>query len=132
MGHIPPLSFKAFVTLAAYRLVGIATASAANYVGYADTTTIMPLGVTTDTVLDTSSAVPVSGPGNIAKLSMGDSCAVGAYVKGGANGQGLPIVLSGLTTTGAHAWVAGVMVGPGKVEVTGTVADIFFLPFAVR
>lgn len=125
-------SFQAFTTIPAYRIVGMATTTHANYVGIADTTTIMPLGVSKDTVLDTGSSIPIAGPGEIARLSFGDSCAVGGYVKAGANGQGLPFALSGLTVTGAHAWGLGVLVGPAKVEVTGSVADVFVMPFAVR
>lgn len=125
-------SFQAFATLSAYRIVTLATTTYANYVEHAVSTVKMPLGITKDANLQAGDSVPVAGPGEIARLSFGDSCAVGAYVKTNALGQGIASDITALTVTGAHAWHVGVHIGPAKVEVTGSVSDVFVMPFAVR
>lgn len=126
------LSFQAATTIPAYRIVK--QHSTAGYVALDDTSTTFPIGITSDTVLDTSAAIPVVGPGSITKCIFGDSCAVGSYFKVSPTmpGHAAPIDITGLTVTGSHQFVCGILLGPAKVEVTGTVADVFFAPFAVR
>lgn len=120
-----PQSFKVAATLSAYRIVAI---TAAQTVGYPTSGQVLPIGVTADTVETTSEAIPVYGPGQIAKVYFNDSCAAGALVGSDTLGQGIPFSLANTTTslTLASAYV-GVHVG-AKVEDTGTLSDVFICP----
>lgn len=122
-----PQSFKVATTLAAYRIVAI---SAANTVAYPSSGLVLPVGVTSDTVLDTTNSIPVLGPGNIAKLYMNDTIAAAAILASDTSGRGVPFSLANTTSslTLASAY-AGVMVSPAVADGgTGTVGLIYVLP----
>lgn len=118
-----PLSFKAATTISAYRVVKMH--SVGQTVALADTVTAYPLGITTDTVKDTTQAIPVAVSG-IAKLQFNDSVAVGGLVAVDANGLGIPAV-----ATTAGIYVVGVLVG-NKVNATGTLGDVLINPFQLQ
>jgi hypothetical protein len=124
-------SFKVLATLAAYRVV-VASSGTANTVGYPDLASKLPMGITKNTVLDTNEAIPVAGPGEIAKLFFADSCVSGSLVGFDTNGQGIAIT-QGLTSTAISnaSGIIGVLIGP-KVEAAGTIADVYILPTIVR
>jgi hypothetical protein len=123
-------SFKVVNTLAAYRVVAHATT--ANTVQYPANAQNLPLGITVDTVKDTNTAIPVAGPGEIAKLLFNDTCAAGALVAGDTSGRGVPYTLantsSGLTLGAAYV---GILVG-AAVAATGTIADVYICPAVSR
>lgn len=120
MSHIPPISLNAQSTIPAYRIVkgGSAAMSAA----LDDTVTAFPLGISTDTVLETGAAIPIAGPGSIAKLYFNDTVSVMGLVASNANGQGKPHV-----DATAGSYVVGIALEP--VSATGTIAKIFVQPF---
>jgi hypothetical protein len=120
MGFVPPLSFKVATTLLAYRIVTHTTGTAW-MVKYPAATSECPIGITTDTVLDTNCAIPVATSG-IQKCYFVDSCASGQFVVSDSSGRGAPF-----TAASAGAYVIGSLVGP-KVEDTGTIADILINP----
>jgi hypothetical protein len=121
MGHIAPLSFKVLTTLTAYRIVAADT-SAANTVTYPANASRLPLGITADDAKDTTTGIPVYGPGNIAKLYFNDTVAAGAYVASDSSGRGVPHV-----DVTAGSAIVGVLVGPA-VAATGTIAHVMILP----
>lgn len=125
MGHISPVSFGVATTLAAQRIVYV---SAANTVAYPSSLQQLPIGITVDTVLDTTSSIGVSGPGTIAKLLFNDSVTAGGLVGADSSGRGVPITLANTTTslTLAAAYV-GVLVD-AKVNTTAAVANVFICP----
>ena len=110
-------SFKVGSTLAAQRIVGI---TAAETVGYNAAITTAVVGVTKDTVLGTNQAIPVAGPGEIAKVLFNDTIAAGGLVGSDSAGRGIPIA----TTTSGFV---GVLVGPA-VSATATVAQVLIQP----
>jgi len=124
MGSIAPLSLKVATTLLAYRIVTHTTGTA-NMVKYPATTAECPIGVTTDTVLDTTSAIPVAFSG-IAKVYFVDSCSSGQFVASDSTGRAVPYV--GLT---AGMYVLGTLVGP-KVEDTGTIGEVLINPMWIK
>lgn len=121
MGHIPPISMKVSTTLSAYRIVTCLTATA-DTVKYPAAALELPIGVTLDTVKDTTSSIEVLGPGNIARVYFNDSCASGALVASDSSGRGIPFV----DVTAGAAFV-GVLLG-AKVNTTATIADVFIMP----
>lgn len=122
MSHIPPLSFAVNATIAAQRIVTMVTGTAWQ-VKVPAAATELPIGITVDTVLDTTCAIPVAGPGNIAKLYFNDTVTSGKMVASNNAGQGVPHV-----DTTAGSYVVGILVGP-TVAATGTIADVYVLPF---
>ncbi len=122
MPHIPPLSFKVATTIGAYLGVVMST-STANTVKVAAAASELPVGITIDTVKDTTSAIAVAGPGSIAKLYFNDSVTSGKMVALNSAGQGVPHV-----DVTAGSYVIGTLVGP-SVNVTGTIADVYIQPF---
>lgn len=127
-------SFKVASTLAAYRAVCISsgTADVVTYPEGNTGTARLPIGVTTNDVIDTNQAIPVQ-IGGIAKVEMGGSCAVGAFVCVGTDGRGLPFVpASTATASTTLTGVIGVLVGPGKIEVAGAIADVLLHPQLMR
>lgn len=118
-------SFKVATTIAAQRIVAI---TAADTVGYAASNQALPIGITKDTVLDTNQAIPVAGPGEIAKLYFNDTVAAAGLVASDASGRGVPFTLANTTTalTLASAYV-GVLVG-AAVAATATVANVYVCP----
>lgn len=118
-------SFKVASTLAAQRIVAI---TAADTVGYPASNQVLPIGITKDTVKDVTQAIPVAGPGEIAKLYFNDTVAAAGLVSSDSSGQGIPFTLANTTTalTLASAYV-GVLVG-AAVAATGTIAQVYICP----
>jgi hypothetical protein len=120
MSHVAPLSFKVLTTLAAYRIVAADTAGSYT-VAYPSAATVRPIGVTTDTVLDTTSSIPVAFTG-VAKVYFNDTCSSGSLIAADSSGRG---VKHADTTAGSY--VIGVLIGPA-VAATGTIADVLIQP----
>src|SRR3990167_10846952 len=117
MSHIAEVPFRVAATLAAQRIVANITGTAHTCQYPVNTLeTQLPLGITTDTVLDTTGAIPVAIAG-VAKLFFNDTVTSGALVAADTSGRG---VLYVATSIGA-AYV-GVLIGP-TVAATGTIAD---------
>lgn len=122
MSHIVPISMKASTTIPSYRIVTAVTGTA-NTVKLGAAATDVPLGITTDTVLDTApSSIPVA-VGGIAKLYFNDTVTSGGLVATNNAGQGVPHV-----NTTAGSYVIGTLIGP-TVAATGTVAEVLINPF---
>lgn len=120
MSHIAPISMKVNSTIPAYRIVTPLTGTA-HTVKLGAAATVFPIGISVDTVLDTTNAIPVA-VGGIAKLQFNDTVTSGAYVACDANGLGVPHVN---VTVGS--FVIGLLVGP-SVAATGTIADVLIQP----
>ncbi len=120
------LSFGVLTTLLAQRIVCASTSNAFK-VQYPDTVTSLLLGVTTDTVLDTTGAIPVQVNG-IADLYFNDTVTSGQLVTSDSSGRGVPFSLA-MTSTSISAPSAylGVLVSP-KVDATGTIGKVFINP----
>ena len=118
MGNFEPISMKVASTLAANRIV---KCSANRTVAYPANATERPIGITTDTVLDTGAALPVKVAG-VAKLQFNDTCAAGALVASNNAGQGVPHV-----DTTAGSYVIGVNIG-AAVAATGTISEVLIQP----
>jgi hypothetical protein len=123
-------SFKVLTTLPAYRIVNAVTGTAYT-VKCSDTQTAMPIGVTKDTVKDTTGAIPVACVGERAKVYFGDTCASGELVQAMTDGSGMgkrwtvgAPTTTALTITAAYV---GVLLGP-TVALTGTIAEILVMP----
>jgi len=131
MSHIAPVSFKVATTLAANRVV-TALSSSANTVAYPEGVTRPYIGITLDTVLDTTTAIPVA-IGGIAKLYFNDSCVSGQLVGADTSGRGIAWGSFGATTTAITNTTAyiGVLLG-AKVETTGTIAEVLIQPGFAR
>lgn len=121
MSHIPPISFKVRTTLSAYRIVSADTAGS-NFVIYPSAATVQPIGVTSDTVKDTTGAIPVLCYG-IAKVFMNETMSTGGLVASNNAGQGVPHV-----DTTAGSYIVGRLLGP-NVAITGTISDVLVNPF---
>jgi hypothetical protein len=120
MSHVDPLSFKVATTLAANRIVTALTGTA-NSVKYPAAALELPVGVTIDTVKDTTQAIDVAFAG-IHKVLFNDTVASGALVASDSSGRGIPYV-----NATAGACFVGVLVGPA-VAATGTIADVWINP----
>lgn len=119
-------SFKVATTLLAQRIVSPVTASA-NTVQYHQTLSALPIGVTLDTVLDTTSAIPVQLNGR-AFVFFNDSCASGELVTGDTSGRGIRFSLAQTSTSiSAPAAYLGTLLGTG-VQATGTIAEVLIQP----
>ena len=131
MSHIPPLSFKVLTTLSAYRIVTVGSTSS-QQVTYPETNTALPIGITVDTVKDTTSSIPVASYG-IAKLYFNDTVAAGALVASDSSGRGVPFTVGAQTTTGMtiQSCYIGKLVGPA-VAATGTIAEVLIQPGFAR
>lgn len=118
-------SFKVASTLAAQRIVAI---TAADTVGYPGSNQVLPIGITKDTVLDTTTSIPVACAGEIAKLYFNDTVSAAGLVSSDSSGRGIPFTLANTTTalTLASAYV-GILVG-GAVAATGTIANVLVQP----
>ena len=114
-------SFPVLTTLAAWRGVVLDTGTA-GAVTYPQAATSYPIGVTKDTVLETTGSIEVAGPGEIAKLFFNDTIATGLRVALNNAGQGVAHV-----DTTAGSYVLGILVGP-TVAATGTIADVYIMP----
>lgn len=120
MSHIAPISMKVQTTLSAYRIVTALTGTA-NTVKVPASASELPIGITVDTVLDTTSAIPVAFSG-IQKLYFNDTVTSGAYVASDSSGRGVPHV-----NVTAGSFVIGMLIGP-TVAATGTIADVLINP----
>lgn len=124
-------SFKVATTLSAYRAVTLLSSSG-DTVAYPEAATRVLIGITKDTVKDTTESIPVAVCGSIAKLYFNDSCAAGQLVKVDTSGRGSFWGTFGVTTVAVTAAVAyvGVLVGPGLIgaSCTGTLADVLVMP----
>lgn len=120
MSNPASLSFKVNATIPAYRIVTFLTGTA-NTVKLPATASELPVGITEDTVLDTTNAIPVAVAG-IQKLYFNDTVTSGSYVASNNAGQGVPHV-----NVTAGSFVVGVLIGP-TVAATGTIADVLINP----
>jgi len=120
MSHIAPISMKVNATISAYRIVTALT-STAQTVKVPASASERPLGVTVDTVLDTTNSIPVVIAG-IAKLYFNDTCTTGNMVASNNAGQGVPHV-----DVTAGSYTVGVLIGP-TVSATGTIAEVLVQP----
>ena len=120
MSHIAPISMKVQTTLSAYHIVTYLTGTA-NTVKLPASAGELPLGITTDTVLDTTASIPVAIAG-IQKLYFNDTVTSGSYVAADSSGRGVPH-----TDVTAGSFVIGVLVGP-TIAATGTIADVLINP----
>lgn len=109
-------SFKVASTIAAYRAVYL---SGEDTVAVANTTAAVVIGVTQDTVKDTTSGIPVRVAG-VGKLYFNDTLTAGSLVGVDASGRGVP-----LSDTGTNWWIG---VALETVALTGTIADIVIQP----
>lgn len=127
MSHIPPISFKVATTLSAYRIV-TALSGTANTVAYPESSLRPYIGITADTVLDTTGSIPVNCYG-IAKLYFNDTCGTGQLVGSDSSGRGIARGAFAATSTASTLTSAyiGVLIGP-SVAATGTIADVLILP----
>ncbi len=111
-------------TLAAQRIVAI---TAANTVGYPSSVGVLPVGVTLDTVKDTTQAIPVAHNG-IAKVYFNDTVAAAGLVASDSSGRGVPFTFAATSTAiSAPACFVGVLLG-AAVAATGTIADVLIIP----
>lgn len=119
-------SFKVQATLATHRIVSHVTGTA-NTVQYHQTLTALPIGVTVDTVLDTTSAIPVQLNGR-AFVFFNDTVTAGELVSGDTSGRGVPFSLAQTSTAiSAPAAYLGLLIGP-SVAATGTIAEVLIQP----
>jgi len=122
MAHIAPISMKVNATISAYRIVTALTGTA-NTVKVPASASELPMGITLDTVLDTTASIPVaSGAGSIAKLYFNDTVTSGSYVASDSSGRGVPHA-----NVTAGSFVIGVLIG-ASVAATGTIADVLINP----
>lgn len=119
-------SFDVLTTLLAQRIV-VASTGNASTVQYPDTITSLPLGISVDTVLDTTNAIPVQMNG-LAYLFFNDTVTSGGLVAADASGRGVPFTLAMTSTSISRpsAYV-GVLIGP-TIGVTGTIAQVAIHP----
>ena len=118
-------SFKVASTLAAQRIVYV---SAANTVAYPTGSTVLPIGVTDDTVDDTTQSIPVRCAGERAKVLFDDTVAAGGLVASDTSGRGVPFTLQSTTTSSTlSAAYVGILLG-AAVSATATIAEILVQP----
>jgi len=121
-------SFRVQTTLAAYRVVSNLTGTA-NMVIYPPNAPSFPVGVTLDTVRDTTGTIPVKGVGERALLFFNDTVTAGQLVGADTSGRGVPYTVAADTTTSLTITSAyiGPLIGP-SVAVTGTIAEVLVSP----
>lgn len=124
-------SYKVLATLSAYR--GVAAVSGTAFtVQYPESNSNPFLGVTKDTVLDTTGAIPVVGIGERAKLYFNDTVGAGQIVGLDSSGRGVPVTLANTTTSlTVTSQIIGILLGD-SVSATGTIAEILVQPGFVR
>jgi len=124
-------SFKVSTTLASQRFVSHQTGTA-NSVEYPAAGNDLPIGITVDTVKDTTQMIPVAMNSEIRELLFDDTVNSGALVGSDSSGRGVPIA-DAATTTGLTILAAygGILVGE-TVAATGTVANVLVMPGFVR
>jgi len=119
-------SFSVSSTLTTQRIVACVSGTA-NTVQYPEAATNLPIGVTIDDVLDTTSSIPVKVTG-IAKVFFNDTVTSGQRVAADTSGRGVPFT-SPNTTTSATVTAAyvGILIG-ASVSATGTIAEVLIQP----
>lgn len=120
MGNSLPISMRANATIPAYYIVTCLT-STGNTVKVPASIAEKPIGVTLDTILDTTAAIPVAVSG-VAKVYFNDSCVSGALVCADSTGRGVPF-----TAVSTGGFFLGTLIGP-TVQNTGTIADVLINP----
>lgn len=118
MANREPISFKVLTTLLAQRIV--APSSTPHTAIYPAALTSPMIGITTDTVLDTTGSIPVAIDG-IAKLYMNDTCAAGDLIAGDSSGYGKKHV-----DTTAGSYVVGIALEASAA--TATVIQVLVQP----
>jgi len=113
-------SYKVAATLAAQRIVSHVTATG-NTVQLPAAAAQLPIGITIDTVLDTTSSIPVQVSGR-ALLFFNQTVSAGERVGSDSSGRG--IVYTAATVTASYV---GTLVGP-SVDATGTIAEVQINP----
>lgn len=123
-------SFKVLTTLAAQRIVA-AVSGTAHTVQYPEDKLRPFIGVTLDTVLDTTCSIPVQTDGK-AYVYFNDTVTSGQLVSADTNGRGVPVTLANTTAsmTLAVAYV-GTLIGP-TIAATGTIAEVLVNPGIAR
>ncbi len=124
-------SFKVTTTIPAQRVVGPVTATAQT-VKLPGSGADFAFGITTDTVSDTTQAIPVAVVGEVAELLFNDTLSSGDMVGFDTSGRGIP-VSEGLTSTAISsvAGVIGINIGP-DVALTGAVSQVLIMPMRIR
>lgn len=112
------ISLKVLTTLLAQRIVALS--STPHTAIYPAALTSPMVGVTLDTVLDTTSALPVRVSG-IAKVYMNDTCTAGDLIAGDSSGYGKKHV-----DTTAGSYVVGQALEASAA--TGTVIQVLIQP----
>lgn len=122
-------SFKVLTTLTSQRVV--MHNSTPHTVLYPDTTSALPIGITIDDVVDTTSSIPVKVGGK-AKLFFNDTVTCGKLVSFDTSGRGVPFTPA-VTTTGLTigTGIIGTLID-ATVAVTGTVAQVLINPALIR
>lgn len=124
------LSFKVVATLAAYRAVALN--GTASTVGYPANAQSLPIGVTIDTVKDVNQAIPIAGPGSVARLYFQDSVTSGSLVQSDSSGRGVALAHPDTSTASTlSAAYLGILVGP-KVNAAGVIEDVLIMPGFIR
>lgn len=120
------ISADVATTLSAHRIVAAITGTAKS-VQYPPSVTALPVGITTDTVLDTTNAIPVqiNGP---AFCFFNDTVAAGELVTSDTSGRAVPFALAATSTAiSAPASYAGIVWG-ASVANTGAIAHVLLHP----
>jgi len=113
-------SFKVGTTLSSQRIVTHTTGTA-DVVKAPAGTLEQPIGITLDTVLDTTSSIPVKVAG-IAELFFNDTVTSGALVAADTSGRGIPFV-----DVTAGASFVGTLID-ATIAQTGTIAKVLINP----
>lgn len=121
------LSFKVAATLAAQRIVALDSSNAGG-VAYPANNQTLPIGITANTVDDTTQSIPVIPAGYEAYLYFNDTVSAGALVASDSSGRGVPFTLANTTTalTLASAYVG--ILSDVAVAATATIAKVFIQP----
>lgn len=112
------ISLKVLTTLLAQRIVALSTTP--HTAIYPAAVTSPQIGITCDTVLDTTGAIPVRVSG-IQKVYMNDTCAAGDLIAGDSSGFGKKHV-----DTTAGSYVVGKALEASAA--TGTVIQVLIQP----
>lgn len=113
-------SFKVGSTLSSQRIVTHTTGTA-DVVKAPAGALELPVGITLDTVLDTTSSIPVKVAG-IAELFFNDTVTSGALVAADSSGRGIPFV-----DATAGATFVGTLID-ATIGQTGTIAKVLINP----
>ena len=119
-------SFESGDTLSAQRIICLTTAGLAGYtVTCATAGGSFPVGISNDSA-KTGQGIPVSGPGEIARLIFNDTVNTGALVGSDTNGKGIPF-----NAATATAYFVGILVS-ATIAATGTYGNVYVCPGAIK